>query len=176
MKIMDEKGRLFGKLNIIDLLVILLVIAVAVLVFVRRGQSTGEEQEAGFELTYQVQVSWLTPEIYESIQEYVDPEKGLTDQLFSTDSNNRLLDAYVLDCVASPHVTYVSTNDGQVKRVESSGDDQRLDAIFTIRARATDPITNKVGVQQIRVGANHVIKTTHFECSGTIQNVERTQS
>lgn len=173
---MDEKGRLFGKLNIIDLLVILLVIAVAVLFVVRRGQSGDEEQGTGFELTYQVLASRLTPELYDSISQYVDASQGLEDQMFSSDSNNKLLDAYVVDCTARPHVEYVVNSDGELKRAVSSGDDQRVDVLFTIRAWVTDPITNKVGVQQVRVGADHYIKTTHFEYPGVIQSVERTQS
>lgn len=173
MRIIDEKGRLFGKLNIIDLLVILLVIAAAVLFFLRRAQP--EAQEVQYELTYQVLVSRLSPEIYEAVTQYVDPQKGLTDQMFSTDSNNKLLNSYVVDCTASPHVEYVSTSDGQIKRVESSGDDQRLDAIFTLHAWVTDTMSNQVGTQQIRVGATHYIKTTHFELSGIIQSVERAE-
>ena len=35
MKVVDEKGKLFGKLNIIDLLVIVLIIAVVVVVGVK---------------------------------------------------------------------------------------------------------------------------------------------
>lgn len=171
---MDEKGRLFGKLNIIDLLVILLVIAAAVLFIWRRAQP--EPVEVQHELTYQVKVTRLTPELYEAVRQYVDPEQGLTDQMFSTDSNNKLLNAYVVDCEVSPHVEYVSTSDGQVKVVESSGDDKRMDAIFTLHAWVTDTMSNQVGTQQIRVGTTHYIKTTHFECSGTIQSVERAET
>lgn len=171
VKIIDEKGRLFGKLNLIDLLVILLVIAAAVLFFLRRTQP--EVQEVQYELAYQVLVTRVSPEIYEAVTQYVDPEQDLTDQMFSTDSNNKLLNSYVVDSTASPHVEYVTTSDGQVKRVESSGDDQRLDVLFTLHAWVTDPMSNQVGTQQIRVGATHYIKTTHFELSGIIQNVER---
>lgn len=172
MKIMDEKGRLFGKLNIIDLLVILLVIAAAVLFFLRRAQP--EPVETQFELVYQVRATRIEPAIYEQVKQFVDPQQGLRDQMFSSDSNNKLLNAFVEDCTASPHVEYVTTSDGQIKRVESSGDDQRLDVVFTIRAWATDPMSNQVGTQQIRVGTGHYVKTTHFEFSGTIIDVDRT--
>lgn len=174
VKIMDEKGRLFGKLNVIDLLVILLVIGAAVFLFLRREKPDPQPQEPEpkFELTYQVQVSRLDPKIYESIKQYVDPEQGLKDQLFES---NQYLDAYVTDCAVSPHVEYVATSDGQIKRVESRGDDQRLDAVVTLQGWATDPMTNQVGSQQLRAGAGYYIQTTHFEISGVILSVERTQ-
>lgn len=171
MKIMDEKGKLFGKLNIIDLLVILLVIAAAVLFIWRRAQPS-EPEETKFELTYQVRAIRVDPATYEVVKQYVDPERGLKDQMFSTDSNNKMLDAYVVDCVATPHVEYLATSNGDLKRVESSGDDQRLDLVFTIQAWATDAITNQVGIQQIRAGAGHYVKTPHFEFSGSILTVD----
>ena len=41
MKLMDEKGRLFGKLSIIDLLVLLIVIVAAVFLGTRLTSSSG---------------------------------------------------------------------------------------------------------------------------------------
>ena len=52
----DEKGRIFGKLNIIDLLVILLVLLVGVfLVFKLIGRDGGSAAAAG-QITYTVKV------------------------------------------------------------------------------------------------------------------------
>lgn len=173
VKILDEKGRLFGKLNLIDLLVILLVIVTAVLFLVNR-EPPEETENPGttYELTYQVLVRSLSPEVCEVIQKYVDPEQGLEDRLFSSDSGNKYLDAYVVDCVVNPHIEYVATTDGEIKVVESSGKDRRLDATLTIRATVTDLMTNLVGIQQVRAGIGHYLKTTHFECSGTILSVD----
>lgn len=41
MKIIDEKGRLFGKINLIDLLVIVLVVAVVAAVGWKLGRQEG---------------------------------------------------------------------------------------------------------------------------------------
>lgn len=174
MKILDEKGRLFGKLNLIDLLVLLLAVAAAAVFLYGRLKPQGtQEPVKTYELTYEVQVSALSPAFAETVRQYVDPEQGLADQIFSTDTGIRFQDAYVVDFTTAPHVEYVATSDGEVKRVESSGDDQRLDGVMTIRATITDPITNLVGSQQVRVGAVHYVKTTHFEISGLVQSVER---
>ena len=51
MKIIDEKGRLFGKLNLIDLLVIILLIAAVAadlaVTIEGRGQFTGNVYKVG---------------------------------------------------------------------------------------------------------------------------------
>ena len=177
VKILDEKGRLFGKLNLIDLVVILLAITALVVFLLGREWTTEpvepSEPEQEYELTYRVLVTHVSAEIYESIKQYVDAEQGLEDQMFSSDSGNKYLDAYVVDCEASPLVEYVSTSDGQIKRVESSGADKRLDLTFTIRAKTTSLMTNRVGNQQVRIGAGHFVKTTHFEVTGTVMGLEQ---
>ena len=54
MKIIDEKGRLFGKLNLIDLLVIVLILAVVfVAVWKLGGSKAAEAVTSG-----KVQVNW----------------------------------------------------------------------------------------------------------------------
>lgn len=160
MKIIDEKGKLFGKLNIVDLLVILVVIAAAVFLVLR--QETDTESGNGGEtatLTYQALVRGVDPSYYDSIRQFVNPEEGKSDQLLS---NNSPIDAYLVDFEATPHAEYVTTDDGQIKRVQSD-EDKRLDLLFTVEAKVDDLVTNTVGTQQIRVGTSHVLKTIHCE-------------
>lgn len=162
MKIMDEKGKLFGKLNIVDLLVILLVIAAAVFLVLRQGKDTDSGGGESATLTYQVLVKGVDPRSYESVQQFVNLEEGKKDQLLagSTPAN-----AYAVDCVASPHMEYLNTEDGQIKQVQSD-EDNRLDLLFTVEAQVDDLVTNTVGAQQVRVGFSHVMKTIHMEFSG----------
>ena len=48
MKLIDEKGRLFGKINLIDLLVVLLIVAVLAAVVWKLGRSRcGRYREKG---------------------------------------------------------------------------------------------------------------------------------
>lgn len=165
MKIIDEKGKLFGKLNVIDLLVVLLVIALAA-VLVQRTLDRSKDDESSksnYTLTFQTMIKGVNPVYYDTIQKYVNPGTGLTDQLVS---NNKLIDGYVLDCVAVPHESYVTTSDGTVKLVQG-GEDDRLDLTFTLQAQTDDPVTNMVGTQQVHVGSPYVIKTAHFELSST---------
>lgn len=178
MKLIDEKGRIWGKVNVIDLLAVLLLVVVAIFFIQRKFFRTTEDDtpKNAESVTYQVQVSRVEPVIYEkTVKRYVDRSEGKSDQMFSSD-NSTFLDCYVVDCEARPHVEYVTTADGQIKRVESSGDDQRLDLIFTLEGKVTDPNTNAIGTQQLRVGIGHYIKTTHFELYGSVISVEKGSS
>ena len=87
-------------------------------------------------------------------------------------TGTQLLDGYVVDCVAVPHVTYTTTADGQVIRTESTGDDARLDLTFTLEATVTNTVTNAVGSQEVRVGNNQYVKTPHFDFYGSILDAQ----
>ncbi len=161
MKFIDEKGRLFGKLSIIDLLVLLLIIVAAVFVGTRlASRNEGGTVVNSTRLEYTVLATEVDPATYEVVRRYVDGEAGLKDQMMT---GSTLCDGYVLDVTATPHVTYVECADGTVKRVESSGEDTRLDLLFTCVANVSSPLTNSLGSQEIRAGIPHILKTTHFE-------------
>lgn len=168
MKFIDEKGRLLGKVNLLDLLVVLVLAAAAVLLAVKLLTPEQTDKENPVKtvtlITYTVSVKEIQPEIYQGILEYVDPAAGKVDQLIS--NGKPVNGAYVTECTASPHITYVETADGNVRAVESSGDDRRLDLTFTIYAYVSNTTDNTVGSQDVRIGVKHTIKTAHFELSG----------
>lgn len=162
MKIVDEKGKLFGKINLIDLLAILVVIAALVFAVVK---FTGGEEDAVIgstsKLTYVAQVSSVTPEIYEELQRQMELCGG-KDQLMA---NGEMVDAYVTDISAVPHVNYTALEDGTIFASPDTGADIRYDVSFTVEAQIDNPTTSKVGTQEVRVGKTHILKTTHFEFS-----------
>lgn len=169
MKVIDEKGRLFGKLNVIDLLALLLVAAVAVLLVVRmakgRGSGLPTNDKEPVTIVYTVTVPNVQPESYEVVRRFVDKAAGKTDRLMT---GTQLLDGYVTDCVAVPHISYTTDANGQVSAVSSSGEDKRLDLTFTLEATVTNTVTNAVGSQEVRVGNGQYVKTAHFDFYGTI--------
>lgn len=169
MKVIDEKGRLFGKLNVIDLLALLLTAAVAVFLVMKLAKKAAPGPNAGngepVTVTYTVAVSSVRPESYEVVRRFVDKAAGEKDRLMT---GTQLLDGYVVDCVAVPHITYITTDDNEIKVVQSSGEDTRLDLTFTIEAVVTNTITNAVGSQEVRVGNSQYVKTAHFDFYGSI--------
>lgn len=154
MKLLDEKGRLFGKLNIVDLLVVLLVAAVAVVLAVRL---LGPEDGGGAgtqKLTYTVRAMEVTQETYENVRQFVDASAGKKDQLMASGD---LLDGYVVDVTATEHIpTEADTVGGAT-----------LDLVFTVEVSITDRVSNKVGTQEVRIGKSHILKTVHLEFDKT---------
>lgn len=163
----DEKGKLFGKINIIDLLVLLVVVIAAVVLAVKfLGGGGGGGGKGGTTLTYTVMVPAVLPEVYNNIQEYIPggPE-GSKDQLMAS---GELLDGYVVSVTGKPHQSNatITTQDGALV---VPLDRETFDLTFEIQVKVTNKITNEVGTQEVRIGKQHIVKTQHFELTnGTI--------
>lgn len=158
----DEKGKLFGKINIIDLLVLIVVIIVAIVLGIRLlGKSnylpTAENQGATIE--YVARVSRMDPAAYEAVKAHIDSGEN---QLMAS---GEMLDAYITGMTVAPNVGVIETADGRRLEVE---DPYYVDVYFTIRANVANPITRLIGTQEVRVGKNHLVKTVGIEFNGLI--------
>lgn len=163
----DEKGRLFGKINVVDLLVlVVVVILVAVLGFKLLGRrNTGGADSAGSSstLVYTVQVTQVNPAVYEDVQRWIPG-----DQLMS--GSDLLNGCYVTAVEAKPHQVTgsVSASDGTRSVTFPVDGNDLLDLTFTIEANVGYTLANTVGIQEVRTGKSHTVKTQHFELTGTI--------
>ena len=71
---MEQKAKRIGKLNIIDLLAILLIAAVLVLAawkFIGRNGDSIDYERPQTKVTYQVKVEGVAPELYENCLEHL---------------------------------------------------------------------------------------------------------
>ncbi len=171
MKLVDERGKLFGKLNLIDLLVILLLIVAVALIGWKVTRKDGASNASRTILTYTVEVEGVDQEVYEGIKAYVPGESGIGDQLMA---NGEMVDAYVTNVTAAPHEGGLTMTDvnGTTMTFPVEGDDT-LDLTFTIQANVVNSVTNEVGTQEVRIGKSHIVKTVHFELNnGTITTCE----
>ncbi len=163
MKIIDEKGKLFGKLNIIDLLVIVLVIAAAVVVGAKflGGSEHVASTPVASKLTFVVHVTAWDAESVDKVGEYVDAASGKKEQLLA---GSNLLDAYIVDYWTKP-TEYKRLNTGSIEMLdpEKAAEVGLIDAYFKIEANAAEPINNKVGTQEVRIGKTHIVKSAHLE-------------
>lgn len=160
MKIIDEKGKLFGKLNLIDLLVVVVLIAAILFLALRFTKGdTAAPIGSTTPLTYTVQVAGVSRPVYIEVQRQLAAAGG-RDQLMASGD---MLDAYVTGVTATPHVNYQPDASGVVTSSEETGENARVDLLFTVEAQVTDPVTNAVGTQEVRVGKGHILKTVHFE-------------
>ena len=158
----DEKARLFGKINIVELLVILVIVIAAAVLGVKFLKPGGSGAigggSAGTHVTYTVLVENVQPEVYENVQKYI-PSTLM--------ASGELLDGQVTSVTAAPHedVVSVDTTDGTV---ELPADKDLLDLTFTVECNVSNAITTEIGTQEVRVGKNHIVKTNKFELTGVV--------
>lgn len=163
MKILDEKGKLFGKLNLIDLIVVLVIIAVVAAVAWKLGGSTVTEAIAGNDHTIRYEV--LCTRVDADTSEFAESHIG--GQLMS---NGDMLDGHIVDCVVEPYTQVVLDSAGNAKQVE---DPSYRNLRFTIEANVVEAANAySIGSQELRVGKSHIVKTTELEVNGNITSME----
>ncbi len=153
MKIIDEKGTLFGKINIVDLLAILVIVLVGAVLAVKFLGGNGGVVADNSTLIYTVRVSEVDQSTYESVCQFVDSKAGLKDQLLTS---NGLEDGYIVDVTATEHIPSPGDTVG--------GD--TLDLIFTVETQVSG-LRNAVGTQEVRIGKTHILKSVHIEFEET---------
>ena len=152
MKFIDEKGRLFGKINRIDLLVIVLLLAVVCAVLWKTvGKRASEAANTqSLRASYTVRCEDVPKEICDFAQTQVG-EKLLNNAVF--------LDAEITACKAVP--------------VDAEKPDSLQTLYITIdAAAATANNVYKVASQEIRAGYEYNVKTPLFELAGVICELE----
>lgn len=148
MKIIDKNGRLFGKLNIIDLAVILVVVAVVAALGMKLFGNDVVESVTSPEvrITYEV----VCEDVPQHVADYCT--ENYSGQLLSS---GKLLNAYIIGCTAEKMP------------------DETIDLYFTIEG--TCPYSGNtyvMGSQEVRVGMEHLVKTSDIECEGIISGLE----
>lgn len=150
MKLIDEKGRLFGKINLIDLLVVLLIVAVLAAVVWKLGGRkaaaavTGTEKRAVYTVEFE--------DVPADIAHFAETQIG---KALVNDSK-----------VIAASITDVQTAD-------YAGENGHLRLYITVEADASfTGNVYKVGPQEIRVGYEYILKTSEFELTGLISALE----
>lgn len=162
MKIVNEKGKLFGLINIIDLSIIVLILLIgSVFVLKSVGKDVGPitNNTAEQSLTVTFKSSVRNDEQIKSLKE--------KDQLISL---LKPVDAYVKSISYSELQVPISTADG---RQVYSPDPMRkqLTVTFTMKTSAGNGII-RLDSQEVCVGKNFTLKTRTFESQGTIEAIE----
>ena len=155
----DEKGRLFGKINIVDLIVILVIVIAAVVVGMKfLGGSGSAINPTKTPVRYTVLVEGVEPEVYENIQEHIPG---------TLMASGEFLDGQVTAVTATPHASEASVSaSGDMLLVPVDSD--LLDLVFTIECNVVNPVTTEIGPQEVRVGKTHIVKTDKFELSNGV--------
>ena len=161
---MDKKGKLFGKINIIDLLVLILAVGIVIAVALKvTGRAGPAVPEVGTNITYTVRVERVDADVYENVKKFVDDAKAAGKQGDQLMSNGTRLAAYITDVTAVPtqEKTEVAVGGNYVGIVTAGKD--LLDVTFTVEGYVANNTKTELGSQEVRVGKRHIVKTTHFE-------------
>lgn len=166
MKIVDEKGRLFGKINLVDLIVVFVLIAVLAAVAWKVIGSRIAASLAPEAPVYEYRV--LCSQVYPEVSDFAQTCVG--DQLLTNDGR---LDGEITNVVSTQHISSALDDAGDNSAVDAP--DLR-DLVFTIRCRVKvkEDGVYLVGNQEIRVGKVHLVKSTKLEiANGIILSVEQ---
>ncbi|MCL2546035.1 MAG: DUF4330 domain-containing protein [Oscillospiraceae bacterium] len=174
MKIINEKGKLFGLINLVDLLMLvtLAVVVVAGAVFFLGGGEYGygaaKQEEASepyfVEVAFTVQVQNVRPEVAENLLAAI-PRFTNTPYVVGADY---LPNFFFVDAWSEPTVVLGSTADGEpVATVDPRG---HQDVWFESRGLLLEPevpIYSMIS-QEIRLGQRFWVKSRLIEADGTL--------
>ncbi|MDR0890464.1 MAG: DUF4330 domain-containing protein [Oscillospiraceae bacterium] len=157
MKFFGNKGKLFGKLNIIDLILLLLVIAVVA--FMGYKLLGGSQETATSDalpnpnFRFAVLCEKLPLQVAQSVLKNAGPqaEETIFDEPSRIFNVNQLYDA-------------------QITTIEvQEREDGYVDLLITIEGVPTkSDIGYSLGLQEIRIGKEYTVKTQTIELEGTI--------
>jgi hypothetical protein len=158
MQIVNEKGRLFGKVSIIDffvLILILLVVGFAGYKYISNSNSNPNTEE----VTFTVKCTAKN----EAYIKFLHVKDNLI-------SSNTKMDAYIEAVSYTPAI--VAGNDIDGKPVYST-DPIKKDVIVTIKMKhdPSSPLI-KMGVQEISVNNSFTLKTEFANFVGTIESLQ----
>lgn len=159
-----KNKKLFGKLNIIDILILLILLAALVFVGVRLfgGNSSGPATELPTSepnLRFTVLCTQLPRELAEEVVSALQGEDVIVGESIVTPrrifNSGSLLDAEVVSWEI-------------VER-----EDDLVDLHLTVEAASTVGVgTYAIGKQEIRVGITYPLKTTRVELTGQVLSME----
>src|SRR6056297_490032 len=122
MRVIDEKGRLFGTINIIDLFVLAMV-ALAVILFAGRMFPGKEAGDAGIKraMEYTVKV--------EEVSKYTVDEANVGDAVFDYETGSNI--GVISGASHHPHTEYVVDKNNEAVAIDSL---DKYDLFITIKA------------------------------------------
>ena len=159
MKIIDKNGRLFGKVSIIDVVVVLLVIVLAVALRHKAQLPQTGTTVAETPITIQVWARNLRPEIVESIH--------IGDGLYDPDRTTGGAIGRVTDIQVSEGTVQGELMNGEIVQLPCEG---RVDLIITLEGKGLVEngrfLLNRV--YELGVNASRTLNTKYASFVGTV--------
>ena len=163
MKLVNEKGKLFGIINPVDLLILIaILLAVAAVGYKFLAAPVTEavipEKEATVVMRIRGAMPYLTEEIKTKV---VEGEKLI--------AGNDYINGTVKSIEVIPYVVTVTTADGQLKEAT---DPIKSDILVTVTSKGNpDAPIFKIGNQEVRAGRGFTFKTSRVEVEAIVDSV-----
>lgn len=163
MKIINEKGKLFGIINVVDFLVLLAaIVVIGGLGGKLLGPKVAEAVSPTVTLTSQMRVRGVSPVVYNDLQEHTQVGKHLV-------SGNDYTGAVITDMWLDDYEIQIQCADG---RIVNAVDPVKKDVIFMIESQVAEGTpAPKIGTQEVRMGRTFILKTNDFETTANIELV-----
>jgi len=164
MKLLDEKGRLFGLVNPIDILALLAVIAVVGgIAWKLFAPTVSEVVSPQVTMTTTLRVKGVSDVLQAELTRNSPVGKKLVA------GNDYIDDTKVESMEFADYWVQIQTADGQIV---NTLDPIKKDVVFIVKSKvAKDTATPKIGNQEVRAGRTFIFKTNDFETYANIDSV-----
>ncbi len=165
----EKKKKRFGKLNVMDVVIILVVVALVAVFLVKQLTKAPVETDVQ-DVTFTVVTEGLRKELYEDIAAHVPATLVASGSYTSgqvTAVESKPVEVQSIEQIHSNNLTQSVT-------VTPAADEEFVTARFTVTAPMDlKDLTMELSKQEIRTGREYVVKTEFFEVTGLIVNVDR---
>ncbi|MGE5632711.1 MAG: DUF4330 domain-containing protein [Caulobacteraceae bacterium] len=157
MALLDKKGRLFGKINIIDLLIVLLVIAVAAGAYIVLFNGNGKQASESSKVIYDFEITNVNKDFVDAI----NPGDPIRDSVRGND-----LGTVVSKSAKSATMLNEDLINGRYVIADVP---DAYDVTITIEANATiTPANVIIGGAEVKVGKKFFIKGKGYANQGFV--------
>lgn len=164
MKIMDRNGRLFGKISIVDVVVILVVLVMGAAIYYKTHQPQTGTKVTTTKIVYEMQL--------QNQPQYVVDAIKAGDQMYDKDRSTGGSLGEILDIQVTPGTKQAELDDGTVAMVPCEG---YYDVLLTLQAEALIESDGNYAVNRIYdlgVNSTRNFNTKYASFVGTIASIE----
>lgn len=163
-KIIDEKGKIFGFINIVDLMVLIVVLGLVAIVAIRIV--TPKKNAPGTSIIDGKKEAYVTLYVQNAVPESLDTLKP-GDKLVA---NNNFTTAEVVSVESKPADFITTDAEGNAHSVSHP---LWLDLVVVVKdqVNVSNPII-KIGTQDARVNYPIILKTQTFEANAKVRHIE----
>ena len=165
----NKKKKLFGKLNVMDVVIILVVVALVAVFAVKQFTKKPVETDVR-DVTFTVVTEGLRKEAYEDMAAHVPATLVAS----GTYANGQVtgIEAAPVEVAAIQQIH--SNNLTQPTYVIPNENEEFVTVRFTVTAPMNlKDLKMELSSQEIRTGREYIVKTEFFEVTGTIVGIDR---